>query len=108
MMKGVCPSILKAQELCELDLEAILLASRLVSYGPKIELTHACQNIVPRKKGEELKEGEEPAEGEDSLNTRCLNSNKIDVDVNEHILRYGIIGDDIVDEKFTHELKRVK
>jgi hypothetical protein len=114
MLKGVCPSILKAQELCELDLEAILLASRLVSYGPKLELTHKCQSIVPReiKKDEKPKKVEKPKEGEEadveeSENTRCDNSNTVTLDINEHILRYGIIEDDVVAEKFTHKLTRV-
>jgi hypothetical protein len=102
MMKGVCPEIRQAQELCELDLEAILLASRLVSYGPKLELTHECQNIVPR----EPVEGEEPIEGE-SENTRCKHSNTLELDINEHILRYGIISDDVVDERFTYHLQRI-
>jgi hypothetical protein len=108
MMKGVCPSVLKAQELCELDLEAILLASRLVSYGPKLELTHTCHNIVPREveEGEKPKEGEE-VDGTDSENTRCGNPNTINLDINEHILRYAIIEDDVVDDKFTYALKRV-
>lgn len=103
MLKGVCPSVHKAQELCELDLEAILLASRLVSYGPTIELTHTCQNLVPR----EPDEGEKVEEGE-VLTTICDHENKLTLDINEHILRYDVIDDSVVDEKFTHQLKRVK
>jgi hypothetical protein len=30
------------EELCEIDVETILLASRLASYGPNLKLTHRC------------------------------------------------------------------
>jgi len=102
MMKGICPDVLLASELCELDLEAILLASRLVSYGPKLELKHVCQNLVPR----EPEEGEAVEDGEE-LNGRCGHENTLVLDINEHILRYEVIQDDLAEELFTYRLKRV-
>ena len=109
MMKGVCPSILQAQNLCELDLETILLASRLVSYGPKIELTHNCSNIIPKTEEEIAAEKAEAKDknAEIAPNRPCGHENGIEVDINEHILRYDVIGDDVVEERFKYTLNRV-
>ena len=100
MFKSVCPEIARANELCDLDLEAILLASRLVSYGPKLELTHTCANMV-EKEAEAEAEAETPRE---TINAPCDHENTITLDINEHILRYAIITDEQVDEQFVHEL----
>ncbi len=40
----VCPSVLKPERLCEVDVEAILLAARLVSHGPEYIVNHKCEN----------------------------------------------------------------
>ncbi len=109
MLKGVCPSIVEAGALCEIDLEAILLASRLVSYGPKIVITHSCDNAVPKTE-EEIAEEKEKSEEENpvvSPTKLCNHENKIDIDVNEHILRYTLISDEVVAEKLTHTLTKV-
>ena len=99
MLRTVCPSILRPEALCEIDLEAILLASRLVSYGPTLELSYAC--IGPKPKTEEKKEPSTLAGvGEevdiDELEHTCGFKNIIVVDVNEHIMRYAPMEDDAV------------
>lgn len=101
MFKSVCPSIVKANELCDLDLEVILLASRLVSYGPKLELIHVCDNPVDK----EVSDPKTPV-GEDHpvVKLPCGQENNIEIDINEHILRYGVIEDSVIDDMFVHEL----
>ena len=37
----------------------------------------------------------------------CGHENTINIDINEHILRYAIIDDDVVAERFTYSLRRV-
>ena len=98
MFKSVCPSIIKPNDLCDLDLETILLASRLVSYGPKLELTHKCEQRVDKEL--EGEEGEAP----DIVDAPCDHENNVEIDINEHILRYGVIEDKVVAEKFVYTL----
>ena len=43
LISHVCGSqIMVPEELCEIDVETILLASRLASYGPNLKLNHRC------------------------------------------------------------------
>jgi hypothetical protein len=106
MFKSVCPSVVKANELCDLDLEAILLASRLVSYGPKLELTHTCIGLVePEVEKTKTKTKAKDDKAPKPIKVLCDHENKIELDINEHILRYGIIEDSVVDELFVYELK---
>ena len=95
MFETVCPSILKPNDLSNLDLEAILLGSRLATYGPKMELDHKCTATV-EKPAE--KEGDEP------VKEACGHENKITLDINEHILRYDVLDDAIIEERFVHQL----
>jgi hypothetical protein len=97
MLKGVCPSVNKALDLCEIDLETILLAARLVSYGPKLVLTHKCDKKVKK----------EVAKGEKSKSAQCNHENTIELDINEHILRYSVMDDSVINERFVYNLKRV-
>ena len=106
MFKSVCPEVIEANELCDLDLEAILLASRLVSYGPKLELNHTCTGQVEDTAANELAaKAEDGAKAPEPIMMPCGHENKIDLDFNEHILRYGVIDDSVVDELFVYELK---
>lgn len=70
--------ILLPQELCEIDLETILLAARRASYGPTLKLTHRCINN---------KDDTDPPEP-------CDHENNIMIDVDQFILRYGPIEDE--------------
>ncbi len=116
MFKSVCPSVIKANELCDLDLEAILLASRLVSYGPKLELSHVCDAKVEdaeaneaaaKAKKQAMKEMKVkvPYEAPEPIMKPCGHENKVTIDINEHILRYDIITDEVVNDLFIYELK---
>lgn len=44
LIKSVCPAILEPTKLAEIDIETILLANRLISYGEKLEITQNCSN----------------------------------------------------------------
>jgi len=110
LLKSVCPSIVDASEIAEIDLEAILLAARMVSSGPTIKLTHLCPE--PIKKPEEeakpkTKAKDEKSEEEDKTHGVCMHEHKLEIDINEHILRYDVISDAVVEERFTYALTRV-
>lgn len=66
------------QELCEIDLETILLAARRASYGPNLKLTHRCVHNKPNT---------DPLEP-------CNHDNNIQIDLDQFILRYGPIEDE--------------
>src|SRR5258708_25581516 len=70
--------ILLPQELCEIDLETILLAARRASYGPNLKLTHRCIHNKPKT---------DPPEP-------CNHDNNIQIDLDQFILRYGPIEDE--------------
>ena len=99
MLRTVCPAIHRPDALCEIDLEAILLASRLVSYGPTLELNYACIGPTPeaKKKKEATTLAEVSVETDaEELEHTCGHKNIITVDVNEHIMRYAPMEDDAV------------
>lgn len=62
MVKRVCPSVINPAELCDIDIQAILIASRIASYGPTFQTTMTC---------------------------KCSHENRIEVDLNNHITRYS-------------------
>ena len=101
MLRTVCPAIAKPSLLCEIDLEAILLASRLVSYGPTLELKYPCMgpssDIDENETSEEAQNNTED-EDEDEEEKTCGFVNTITIDVNEHIMRYApMVDDEVVD-----------
>ena len=97
MLKSVCPAIHEPNELCEVDLEAILLASRLVSYGPILELKYGCSGpVAPNEVTKTETEKEENKKDEEKKSTTCDHLNVINLDVNEHIMRYAPLEDDDV------------
>ena len=105
MLKSVCPGILEAGELAELDLDTILLASRLVSFGPTLDLKHTCYAPVDKTDEELALEIEGKSENYQPAPKRpCGQENDISIDINEHILRYAPITDEVVDERFTYEV----
>ena len=69
----ICPSILKPELLAEVDIEAILIASRIVSHGPSMVIKHVCTN--PKKN----EEGDAPF---------CEQEDEIKLDLQEFIMRY--------------------
>ena len=110
LLESVCPSIVDSSELAEVDLDAILLAARMVSFGPTIKLTHLCPEPLPKPEegSEEKTEAETEEKSEEESSGVCAHENNLQIDINEHILRYDIISDEIVDEKMTYKLKRVE
>lgn len=86
MITHLCgKQIMAPEELCELDVEAILIAGRLASYGPMLKLTHHCALMKPKP----LAEDEQPNDPPDQI--PCNYQNQIQVDLHEFILRYGPI-----------------
>lgn len=76
LIREICPDILQPEELTEVDIEAILLATRLASYGNMMKLTHKCQHSDVDSVGD----GEV-----------CGEENELDLDIQEFIMRYGQI-----------------
>ena len=76
IIREVCPAILQPEELAEDDIEAILLATRLASYGDMMKLTHKCQN----------KDVDSEGDGE-----ICEEENELDLNIQEFITRYDQI-----------------
>ncbi len=72
IVSHVCPSVLKPEHLCEVDVEAILIAARLVSHGPMYKVEHVCQN--PKKDKEGL-----PV---------CAHKSEVEVDLQKTIMAY--------------------
>lgn len=84
LLHHICgEQILLPEELCEIDVEAILLASRIASYGPKLKLNHTCTRMR-----EKLPEGETSGPTE---SVPCGHQNVLQLDLHEFILRYGPI-----------------
>lgn len=76
--------IILPQELCEIDLETILLAARRASYGPTLKVSHRCVNV----KGDQAKMVEPDA------SELCNHDNPVQIDLDQFILRYGPIEDE--------------
>jgi len=85
ILRNICPSILKPEEMCEVDIQAIMIACRLASYGSHMELTHVCENP-----------NTEEVDGDDGKKVKvavCNHKNKLDIDLNHHIQRYAPLED---------------
>jgi hypothetical protein len=80
--------ILMPGEMCEIDIETILIASRLASYGPDLRIKHTCGSTVKDGDSEKI----------------CGHLTTVAIDLHEHILRYGPIEDE---SKFEVSLPRV-
>ena len=92
MIKRAVPGVIDAGALCELDVQAILLACRLASHGPTMKIDHTCTNKIEDPKGKA-----EP--------TECGYVNSIEIDLNEHIQRFGPYQDEEF-EKFNLTLPK--
>lgn len=83
LVEHICgDQILMPEELCEVDVEAILLAARVASYGPNLKLNHTCMAMKPGP----IPEGEKEAPM-----IPCGFQNAFSIDLHEFILRYGPI-----------------
>ncbi len=105
MLRTVCPVILKPDELCEIDLEAILLAARLVSYGSTLEIIHTCVGPKPESKDEKEKTEDTDKPDKEGFELTCAFKNTVIIDVDEHIMRYAPMEDAAV-TNYTLKLER--
>lgn len=80
MIKHICPDITNPGMLAEVDVEAILLATRLASYGDTMKLKHRCSNPGVQEDGSPV----------------CQHENNMNVNIEEFIMRYGAL--DFLDE----------
>lgn len=80
--------VLVPTEMCEIDIETILLASRLASYGPNMKVNHTCAQMMDKP----LEDGETASDPPERV--LCGHDNMVMVDLHEFILRYGPIDDD--------------
>lgn len=62
MIRKVCPGVIDPGSMSDLDIQTILIACRIASYGPKLELKHTCKE--------------------------CQNETTFQIDLNEHIQQY--------------------
>jgi hypothetical protein len=76
MIRHICPEIALPEHLAEIDVEAILLAARIASYGPALTLKHICQNPEEITKDEGVVE-------------KCNSENTIEIMLDEFINRYA-------------------
>jgi hypothetical protein len=76
MVQFLIPEVLDPEELCDIDIEVILLATRIASYGAILSLDHTCTN---------------PAKVEDKL--VCEKVNPLRINLIEHIQKFNLIED---------------
>ena len=72
IVSHVCPSVLRPDRLCEVDVEAILIAARLVSHGPSYQIKHRCEN---------------PARNDDDEPV-CSYESDVEIDLQKTIMNY--------------------
>lgn len=82
MVRHICPDVLRPDQLCEVDVEAILVAARLASYGPTLKLKHICQNT-------EQVEKEAATDTKPAVMGLCAHDNSIELNLQEFIFRYA-------------------
>lgn len=103
LIRSVCPSVLEPAKLAEIDIETILIASRLASYGEQMKLKHSCYNkVVVVDDSEEKEEGGE----EKTKVITCNQENEITIDLQQFILRYEPITEEEIMEKFHITLEK--
>lgn len=81
LVRAVCPAVLDPDRLCGIDMDAILLASRILSQGPKMRMKVTCSNPKPVQ-----------FEGEDKPRI-CAHEDEIEADLQEIMFRYQPIED---------------
>ena len=85
MLRSICPGVNDPNGLADIDIEAILIASRLVSYGAELKVEHTCEGMVPNPEfGKKVKKGEDPHPEQ----VKCDTENLVVVDLYDFIQRY--------------------
>ena len=77
LIKSICPAISDPTKLAEIDIETILLANRLISYGEKMEIKQQCRNP-------DVNEGSKKKKV-----VPCTHENLIVVDLQNLLTRYS-------------------
>jgi len=83
MAKTVAPAILKPAELCSYDIDMLMLAGRLASYGDKMKVTLTCNN--PDEKARMT------GEGDDVVYAKCDAKNDMEINIQELMNTYPMI-----------------
>lgn len=81
LVRAVCPAVVDPDRLCGIDMDAILLASRILSQGPKMRMKVTCANSDPVH-----------FEGENEPRI-CAHEDEIEADLQEVMFRYQPIED---------------
>lgn len=90
LIKRICPDVVNANLLNEIDLEIILLGSRLASYGDTMSVSHKCQN--PK-----LKDGIKEYKNETSLH--CNHETKLKINlIKDIIINYKVFDDEVINQ----------
>jgi hypothetical protein len=79
LLKQICPDVLDPTKLCDVDIEAILLASRIASYGTDMVVRHTCQMETEKGQGK----------GKKKIKEKCGFMNEIKIDLQKFIMRYA-------------------
>lgn len=87
MIQTVCPSILRPDDLADIDIEAILLACRLISFGPTLKFQNTCTNP-------DHEEGVAP----------CRHEATVSLNLIQHIQKYAPMDPTMVSEQYRVEL----
>lgn len=78
IIRSVAPAIAQPDQLCSIDINAILIAARIVSHGPKMKIKVTCNN--PK-----LDKEKKPV---------CTNEDDLEVDLTDLIMKYGPVSDE--------------
>lgn len=82
MVARACPAVARPELLCKVDVDAILVASRIASYGSNLEITLRCQNRMAVKRD---------ADGAESVGP-CEEPVELKVDLNRVLAQFQPIG----------------
>lgn len=93
LVRQICPDIQNPMKLCDIDMEAILLAARLVSYGSEMKVPHKCQN-PEMKTPQELSAIPKDEQVGDAL-FKCREENIVPVDLSAMIQKYAPFTDEV-------------
>ena len=81
----ICPAVVDPEALSEIDIEAILIASRVVSHGKDMVITHKCSNPKTDDDGKMV----------------CDQEDNVNLDLQEFIMRYEPFE---LDDKFSVDI----
>lgn len=92
MIEMLVPEVLEPEELSDIDVEVILLAVRIASYGAVISIDHKCEN--PQTLGDiALSKPDSTAEEKANQNLVCEAVNPLRINLIDHIQKFPVITD---------------